>query len=284
MQTLRQIKNRIRSIESTKKITRAMQMISSVKLNRTKAAFHAQQAYASKLERVLRDLAADSETLTHPLFEKRAPARNIGVAIIASDSGLCGTYNTMIMRVADLFLDEHATQGRSVIAVGMEASKHLRKKGIPAMASYVRLFGKYRPEMADEIASTCVEMFLSRKIDEAYVAHMRFNPSLRHRAVVERFLPLERPRDGRSRNYLTEPDAASLIGELVRRHLSVKMRSIVLESFTAEHAARMLAMKNATDNAAELIDTLTLQRNKARQWTITQEVLEIANAAEALKG
>lgn len=284
MQTLRQIKNRIRSIENTQKITRAMQMISSVKLTRTKAAFHANQNYSRRLESVLKNIAAEGGTVRHPLLEERKKPGPIALCVIASDAGLCGTYNHLILTRTALFLEEHPHTAVRIIAVGQEAENFFRKKGMGTERSYLRVFGTYRQRMADEIARSIIDLFLSGSVREAYVARMLFSPTLRHRPSIDRFLPVEHPEGGKELHYLAEPGLDAILDRMIPQHLVSRMRAILLESFTAEHSARMFAMKNATDNAAELIDSLTLQRNKARQASITQEVLEIANAAEALKG
>lgn len=285
MQTIRQIKNRIKSIENTRKITRAMQMISSVKLARTKAAFHSNQAYSRKIEEILKNMAADGDdTFAQGLFEPPHKTASIALAVIASDSGLCGTYNHALTERTAAFLKEHRGKTFRILAIGQEAATYFRKAGMPVEHSYLRLFGKFNAECADEISRILIDLFMRNDVGEAYVAYMRFSPSLRHTATVERFLPIERPRGGVALHYLTEPDRASVLNELIPRHLIYKIRSTLLEAFMAEHSARMLAMMHATDNASELIEGLTLMRNKARQASITQEVLEIANAAEALKG
>ena len=284
MQTLRQIKNRIRSIENTRKITRAMQMISSVKLTRAKSAFRSLQAYSKRLETALKNVTGDTDTIAHPLLESRRNGKAIALCVIASDAGLCGTYNHAIMERANAFLHEHRDRKARILAVGQESAAYFRKKGVPVERAYLRLFGKFAPAVPDEITRRLIALFLAGEADEAYVAYTRFNPTLRHEPVVERFLPLDPPRPGARAQYLTEPGRDAILDRMLPQHLICKMRSILLEAFTAEHSARMLAMKNATENASELIDALTLQRNKARQASITQEVLEIANAAAALKG
>lgn len=284
MQTLRQIKSRIKSVANTRKITSAMQLVSAAKLSRSKAAFHSYRVYERRLELILKNLAADAETVTHPLLEEREDRRSIALCVVASDSGLCGTYNYNILNTTMAFLQTHRDRRVSITAVGQEAVKFLKKSGIAINRSYVGLYGKYDPKISDDLTQRGIDRFLSHDIAEAYIAYTRFSPSLRHLPTVERFLPIQRIEGGEPMRYIVEPDRITLLNEMISQYLAHKIRSVLLESFTSEHSARMFAMKNATDNAEELIDTLTLQRNKARQAAITQEVSEIAMTAEALKG
>lgn len=284
MQTLRQIKSRIRSIANTRKITSAMQLVSAAKLSRSRTAFHSYRTYAERLESVLKNLAADFETVTHPLLEERQDRHSIALCVIASDSGLCGTYNNNILNASRRFLNTHKDRSVKLIAVGREVSKFMKKQELPIDREYLDLYGKYSPRVSDEITQRLIDMFISHDISEAYIAYTRFSPSLRHVPTVEKFLPIQRIQGGEALRYLVEPDKQTLLNELVSAYLVHKVRAVLLETFTSEHSARMFAMKNATDNADELIDTLTLQRNKARQAAITQEITEIAMSAEALKG
>lgn len=284
MQTLRQIKTRIRSIANTQKITSAMQLVSAAKLSRSKAAFHSYRLYERRLESILKNLAADSDMVTHPLLREREDAHSIALVAIASDSGLCGPYNYDILNTSLDFLNAHRDRAVTLIAIGQEALKFFKKSGVPVERSYLHLYGKYDPRVSNEITHILIDMLTSNRIAEAYIAYTRFRPSQGQAPTVERFLPIQRM-DGQERTrYIVEPDRETLLDKMISQYLEHKVRSVLLESFTSENFARMFAMKNATDNASELIDTLTLQRNKARQAAITQEVTEIAMSAEALKG
>lgn len=284
MQTLRQIKNRIRSVANTRKITSAMQLVSAAKLSRSRAAFHSYRVYAQRLESVLKRFAGGIKDIADPLFKERTDLRSIAVCAIASDSGLCGNYNDGLLNTVDKFLSARRDTAVTLISVGQEVTNFMRKRGLTPHKAYPNLYGKYNPAVSDEITDMLKDMFLSGKICEAYIAYTRFSPSLRHAPVVERFLPIKPVESVDGPSYISEPDRQRLLSDLVSHYLMHKIRSVMLEAFTSEHSARMFAMKNATDNADELIDTLTLQRNKARQAAITQEITEIAMSAEALKG
>jgi len=204
--------------------------------------------------------------------------------VIASDSGLCGTYNNNILTAAKKFLDSNKDREIDVIAVGHEVSKFMKKRNIRVTREYSNLYGKYDPKVSDELTRLFIYKFTSGASAEIYIGYTRFSSSLRHVPTVEKFLPIPKPEGGNDLSYLVEPDRQTLLNDLISKYLMHKIRAVMLEAFTSEHSARMFAMKNATDNADDLINRLTLQRNKARQTAITQEITEIAMSAEALKG
>ena len=283
LQNLRQIKIRIKSIENTRKITRAMEMVSVSKLKRTKALFYSIRPYLSALETMMQDLLSDSPGLENVLLQKRELVKNTALCVITSDTGLCGAYNNNMLRYAEKFLLELRRPDVSIIAVGKEAYAYFLKKGLRIENSYLGLYGRCSSSISDTIANDLVGLFTRREADEVYVAYSRFNPSLRHVPTVEKLLNIE-PREEPRNFYTFERSAQAILDSILPKYISYKIRAIISEAFTSEHSARMLAMKTATDNAQDLIEQLTLARNKARQFAITKEVLEIAASAEALKG
>ncbi len=283
LQNLRQIKIRIKSVESTKRIMRAMEMVSAAKLNRVKSAFYSALTYSGALESMFKHLLAEIPNPSHVLLQKKDTVRTLTLCVIASDTGLCGSYNHTILQYADAFLQKQEGRVCKIIVVGKEALKHYRKSA-HITDSYVGLYGRYSAKIADDIAKNLIDKYTSGETDEVYIAYMHFSPSLRHKPVVEKFLNIEPDLSGQRHHYILEPDAEALLDRMLPEYVTDKMRSILLDAFTAEHSARMLAMKTATDNATDIVDTLTLMRNKARQFAITREVLEIAMSAEALKG
>ena len=283
IQTLTQIKSRIKSVANTKKITNAMEMVAASKMSRVKARFYSFHSYFSKLEDILKKTLADSGGYIHPLLEKRGEVKNAALVVITSDTGLCGPYNNNVIRAAEDFLKSRDKKHVRLITLGKEAYTHFRKHGYTISNSYIGLGGRYSPEMVTAMTEGLVNMFLDKEVDETYIAYTFFSSSLRHKALVEKFLNIERPAPDHA-YYIFEPDQRMALDNLINLYLKNKVGFIVLSSFTSEHSARMFAMKTATDNAQELIDTLTLFRNKVRQGVITKEVLEIAMSAEALKG
>jgi F-type H+-transporting ATPase subunit gamma len=230
---------------------------------------------------MFRGLHADAGSLGHPLLEERFPVKTITLCVITSDTGLCGSYNHNLLKAAEAFMEEHKDCNIQLVAVGREAYSHFKEKGI-ILNSYLGLYGRYSETMVGALTKDLVNIFMTEEADEVRVAYTRFSPTLRHAATVEKFLNIEWE-TSREEDRIFEPAPKALFDAMLSAYLTARMRSMVLESFTAEHSARMFAMKTATDNASELIDTLTLLRNKARQFAITKEVLEIAMSAEALK-
>ena len=283
IQSFRQLKDRIKSIESTRKITRAMEMVSAAKLTKVKGAFFSSKPYFSQIERVLLNFLSDLVTAVHPLLEKRNGAKGVAIAVVASDTGLCSTYNNNILKLAKEFADRYPRDQVKIVAVGKEAFLHFKKEGYAVTNSYLGLRGKFSEDVALDITNTLIDMYVNGEADEIYIAHTNFSSTLRHKTTVEKFLNIDYTPKERS-YYILEPGKDIILNELISKYLLDKIRMILLDSLTAEHSARMLAMKLATDNADELIETLTLQKNKARQAAITKEVLEIAMSAEALKG
>jgi F-type H+-transporting ATPase subunit gamma len=283
IQNYRQLKNRIKSIDNTRKITRAMEMVSAAKLNRVKGAFFSSKPYSSQMERILFNFLSDVEPARHPLLEEREEKHATTLMVVASDTGLCSTYNHSIIKTAMEFADKFDKGKLNIVAVGKEAFSYFRRETFAIENYYLGLRGKFSENTVSDITKTLEDLFLTRSSDEIYVAYTHFSPHLKHEPLIEKFLPVEYARKEKQ-YYILEPEREVILNDILSRYLLQKVRLILLDSLTAEHSARMLAMKLATDNADELIDTLTLLKNKARQSAITKEVLEIAMSAEALKG
>lgn len=284
IRSLKQIKNRIRSIENTKKVTNAMEMISVAKLNRIDNILYAIRPYLLNLESVLNNFINSTGQLSSPFLEERANKQNLGLCLITSDGGLCAGYNNNVIRLAEEFINKYGNDKIKLVAIGRKGLNYFKKRGMQILNSYIGLNGRYSNEISGEIANTLINIFLSGQVDEVYVAYTRYETALIHKPVIKKFLNIEVPPEGRKIKYILEPDKERILEELLPRCISIQTRFFLLEAFTSEHAARTVAMKTATDNANELLDRLILQRNKVRQANITQEMMEIISSAEALKG
>jgi len=282
--SLRQIKRRIRSVESTKKITRAMQMVSTAKLKHAEDMLFAGKPYYFKMDALLKKLLAGADTSRHPLLAERPEKKNFTLCLVTSDSGLCSTYNDNIIRIAEGFINEHGAGNIKLITIGRKGFNYFKKRGIRISHTYLGLQGRYSAEMADEIAKAITNVFLSREADEVYVAHTHFDSTLKYKPKLQKLLNIEKSAEEHEVDYILEPGIDRILEELAPKYISTKVRGILLDAFTSEHSQRMVAMKSATDNAVELIDNLTLLRNKARQAAITTEIIEVSSAAEELKG
>lgn len=281
--TLRHIRNRLRSIGNVKKITQAMEMVSSSKLNKIKNAFYSSHPHFLNLEYILKRLLADLKNVSHPLLGNVTESKITAVCIISSDTGLCGTYNHNVITAAETFLRQYPVGDVKLITVGKEAFTYFKRRGYKVAHSHLGLYGRYSPKFSDELSHELIDIFLKKEAGQVFIVYTRLGTKLRHASVVEKFLGIECRGTG-ERRYILEPDENSILDILIPKYLGAKMNDILLDALTSENSARMLAMKIATDNAEELITTLTLMRNKARQAAITKEVLEIAMSAEALKG
>jgi len=282
-QSIKQIKNRIRSVENSKKVTSAMQMISVAKLNRMESRLFNMRPYALRLESIMYNLASLSPDLPLEYFKKDPVRDRILFCVITSDSGLCGAYNQNIIHAAEEFLINNGADRLGLVLVGQKGLNYFRKSGAKIINSYVGLNAKFSQTVCDQITAQLIQIFLSGKASSVYLAYTSFENSIIQKPVIERLLSIE-PKKLKPTEYIAEPDLKSILNDLVPQYLLVKMRLVFLEAFTSEHAARTVAMKTATDNAKELLEALVLLRNKVRQAGITQDILEISSSVEALRG
>ena len=282
-QAITDIKTRMGSVSNIRKITRAMEMVSMSKLNRVRSALFSMRNYFGHLESILNDFLEHTDHVSHPLLEKRPTSGKVGLCVITSDTGLCSTYNQSIIRLSETFLANFRKEDIKLVTVGKEGYHHFKRLGFEIKSSYLELHGRYPGKLSERIASDLIDLFLGHEVDETHIAYTHFESTLRHRPRIEKFANIEYVRSGNKDYLILEPDKDGVAAELIPRYLSEKFHLVLLEALTSEHAARMFAMKTATDNADELMDTLTLLRNKARQAAITKEVIEIASGAEAMR-
>ncbi len=287
IQSARAIRRKIRAVGNIKKITRAMQMVSASKLKKVQERLMELRPYSDKIVEFLRDLAGQVRDLRYPLFLPREEVKSVGLVVMMSDKGLCGSYNSNMMRHTHRFMEERGKPVRAV-AIGRKAAEFFRKQGIEPEASYVQLPAQVPFSRIKAMARGLVEMFESRRVDEVHLLFTRYVNALTFRPGHVKFLPIEPEAAEKGRRaaleYEFEPEPGKILDRLIPRYVEVSFHRLLLESMSSEHAARMNAMRNATDNATDLIDNLTLVYNKARQAGITKELLDIVGGAEALKG
>lgn len=282
--SLKAIKNRIRSIESIKKITRAMQMVSLAKLRPCENRLSALRPYLAKLKDLLACALAESGKIDSPfLVPALKPPKRIALCVISSDTGLCGTYNQNIFRAAENFIAGHKDVQISIIAIGRKGFNYFKKRNLSLPLVYAEPQGNYADLMLEKIVSDLTNLFLTQGADAIYLAYAHFVSAARQEAKVEKFLSIGYCLDCKE-EYILEPDARALLDKIIPAYISAKMKACLLEARTSEHAARIISMSEATSNAEELLDTLILLRNKVRQTGITRELIEIISSAEALKG
>ena len=289
MATLRQIKRRIRSIENTAKITRAMELVAASKMRRTQGRALEARPYAEKMRWVMADLAetlpdADPESL-HPLLRREDEVRAIEVVLVTPDRGLCGGLPSSVNRRMANFILEAGKPVR-VVAVGRKGRDFLRRTGAELAAEFIGIgdnptYGELRP-----IAQVVIEDFLEHRADEAYILYAHFVSTVAQEPTMVKLLPVEPPEEAGTRgvDYIYEPSREDVLAELLPRYVERQVYETVLEAIASEQSARMVAMRNASDNAGEIMDELTLVYNKVRQETITSELLDITGGVEALTG
>ncbi|MBI3332923.1 MAG: ATP synthase F1 subunit gamma [Candidatus Omnitrophica bacterium] len=289
MQNLRALRQRIRSVESTKKITRAMQMVAGAKLRRLQGEYVSFKPYAQRLAGMTQRFLAAHPEFQHPLLEQTKRGQTlegqtppVGLIVVSSDTGLCGTYNERVSEAAQRFLQENPT--RLVVTIGKKANRVISRQGIPRAKEILDWGGRLDPGKAAALASWMRELYLGGQVSGWWIAATEFISALSWKASVSRLLPVERPAPvSFPERIITEPGRKAFGDELLHRFVDSQFSWRLLSAFTAEHSARMIAMKNATENASEMIDHLTLVRNKARQAYITKELIEVVSGAEALK-
>jgi F-type H+-transporting ATPase subunit gamma len=285
---VRDFKRRIRSVKNTQQITKAMKMVAAAKLRRAQERAEASRPYTETLQGTLARLAAVSTDIEHPLLQRREDVRKVGYVLVTGDRGLCGAYNTNLIRmVTDTIAADKRNVEHSVVAVGRKGRDFFRKRGI-LKAEFVNLGDKVSYADAKEIADYIIHAYENEELDEVYLIYARFVNALRQVPTVTRVLPIETPeQEGVSEEtyveYIYEPSATAILLNLLPRYVGSQVYHAMLESKASEHGATMTAMGNATENAGEIIDSLTLAMNKARQQAITDELLDIVGGAEALK-
>ena len=284
MATIREIRRRIRSFQSTAKITRAMEMVAASKMKRAQERDIAGRPYADLMRHVLADLAAQrgAGEESHPLLTKRETNR-IALVHITPDRGLCGGLNASVNRMALNFIVEQKVPV-TVVAVGRKGRDFVVRYGREIVAEFTRLGDQ--PSLADlvPIARVVIDDYCGCVVDEVHLCYAQFVTTMTQRPVVRRLLPIEPAIEeaGSTVEYIYEPSAAAVLEELLPRFVEMQIYHAVLESVASEQSARMVAMRSATDNANELIQDLTLAYNKVRQEMITKELLDITGGAAAL--
>jgi F-type H+-transporting ATPase subunit gamma len=277
------IRVRIISVRKTQKITKAMKMVSAAKLARAQQAVAATRPYAAKLRQVLTSVASGVEADAHPLLARREPGR-LDVVVFTSDRGLCGAFNTnVIKRAQRLIAERPAGLARpSVIGVGRRGADFFRKRGFPLVRVWTGL-ATPTPENAAEIAALLMQRFLAGEADQVALVYGEFKSAVTQTPRAELLLPFTPERSGEAATpYAVEPSPEELLGLILPRAVEFAVFRALLETAASEHGARMSAMESATENCTELIASLTLDMNKVRQAAITQELSEIVGGAEAL--
>ncbi|MCL5238686.1 MAG: ATP synthase F1 subunit gamma [Nitrospirae bacterium] len=289
MPGLKEIRKRIGSVKSTKQITKAMKMVAAAKFRKAQTRIIELRPYADKMNAVLSSLAKTVET-GHPLLEVR-PRNKVEILVLTSDKGLCGAFNTNIMKAASKLIKEVRAGGieASVSSIGKKGTDLFKRRGLALRRSWVGISGRVSYLNAKEITNDIIENYTNETFDEVVLVYNEFKSALVQRVSVVRLLPLapvgsetEESRE-EAADFLYEPSQQAIFDNLLPKNLEIQIFRALLESQASEEAARMTSMENATKAADDMIGSLTLQYNKARQASITKELMDIVGGVEALK-
>ncbi|WP_162416430.1 ATP synthase F1 subunit gamma [Cyclobacterium roseum] len=289
MANLKEVKERINSVSSTQQITKAMKMVAAAKLRRAQDKIVQMRPYSQKLTSILNNITSGTEGGTDIVYAEERPVSKLLIVPITSDKGLCGAFNSNILKATMSLTEEHADKQVTVMPVGKKALDFFKKKDFSTHTDYARLFEDVSFEPVKEAAEFVMDSFVAGKFDKVLLVYNEFKNVATQAVIKEQFLPIskieqEEGDNKPSQEYLVEPSREYIIEELVPNSLKIQFYKAILDSNASEHGARMTAMSKATDNAAELLKELKLVYNRTRQAAITNEILEIVAGANALEG
>ena len=288
MANLRDLVRRIQSVKGTQQITKAMKMVAAAKLRRAQGAISEAKPWAETLSHVLGNVAARTE-FSHPLLEDHEGERT-WVVVVSSDKGLCGSFNTNILRAVEKDLGADRWPEVELAVVGRKASDYFRSRRWNLVIDERETMSALTADSGPRLGKRFIEAFTSGEVDSVWLIYNSFVNMIRQDLVVDRLLPIEPPtvaegaKDDSQVDYLYEPDARALLAELLPRHVETQVQRALLDSAAAEQASRMTSMDAATRNAGDMIDALTMLYNRTRQAAITKELIEIVSGAQALEG
>ena len=287
MPSLLDIRRRIRSVKNTQQLTKAMKTVSAAKLRRAQERVFSARPYADQLKKVLGNLTArveEIEEISHPLLEVR-PEERVLFVVVTADRGLCGAFNSNILRAAVGFLKEHTSQNVTLATAGRKGRDFFRRRGLPIRAEFVNIFSKLDYGNARDIAEMITQAYSAKEVDAVHLIYNEFKSVIQQRVVIEKVLPLSRVELKETEpqlDYIFEEPPQEIFNRLLPRYVEVQIYRALLESAAAEHGARMASMDTASRNAGDMIDMLTLNMNRIRQAAITREIIEVVSGAGAL--
>jgi F-type H+-transporting ATPase subunit gamma len=283
----REIKSKIKSVQNTRKVTRALEMVSASKIRKAQNRMKASRPYARMMKQVIGHIARANSDYVHPYMVARKDLKRVGYVVISTDRGLCGGLNSNLFRKLLGEIREHQKNGVEVdvVAIGQKATTFFRRLKVNMVASVTHLGEKPQVEQLIGVIRVMLDAYEAGRVDRVQLAYNDFVNTMVQRPMMDALLPLPPAQDMEQTHdwdYIYEPDAPSVLNDVLTRYVESLVYQAVLENLASEHAARMVAMKSASDNASKLIDTLNLIYNKARQAAITQEISEIVGGAAAV--
>lgn len=285
MPNLRDVKQRIRSVKNTEQMTKAMKLVSASKLRKAQVAIQTARPYAHKMRDVMNHLVARCNKDLHPLLDNRTGNRVL-LVVITADRGLCGAFNSNIVKMTQELIKENTDREISLFIAGKKGLDFFRNRPYKIQDKYLGWTKDFEYLKAVEIGDMLAQLFIENKTDRIYMVYNEFKSIMQQEVIREQLLPIvsEEAGDDQLTDYIFEPDEETILEDLLKRYMTTQIYRAFLESSASEHGARMTAMDSASRNAKEMISELTLFYNRTRQAHITKELIEIVNGAEALKG
>jgi F-type H+-transporting ATPase subunit gamma len=292
MATLSDIQRKIGAVKKTRQITKAMNMVAAAKLRGAQMKMESFEPYATKFAEVLGNLASRIEPDVHPLLVKKEKVSRVELLHFSGDKGLCGSFNSNLINRAEKWMNEEKDNGIDIglTTVGKRGRDYFKKRGFDIIGSHINAYGSVDISFVNQISSGMIDRFLTDEVDGVYMIYSRFISMGKQVPTLVKLIPVEPPvaedeeASGADAEYLCEPDPEGLMIELLPKHINVQIYNAFLQNETSEHAARMAAMDNASRNCDDLVESLTLAYNKARQAAVTAELMDIVGGAAALKG
>ncbi len=287
MSTLRDLRQKILAVGNIRKITQAMELVAAARLRKAQVKAESARPYALKLNEILERLIAAAGELHHPLITSvnvTPEVKKIGLVVIAGDRGLCGGYNQGVFSAAEKFIQKHSSAQITLITVGRKSCEHFAKSRLNIAYKIPEWGGKITYLQIEEFSMSLIDFYLNGQFDEIWLVYTHFVNLMVREVLIEKFLNIETKASTEQKiNYIFEPDAASIFAKLLPHYCITKIQSALNDAYAAELAARISSMRSATKNAQEMIEKLTLMRNKVRQAGITKELIEITSGAEILR-
>jgi len=284
MPSLKALRKRIATVRSTQQITKAMKMVAAAKLRRAQENAERARPYTTKLTEMFAAVVGELGAEAHPLLARR-PEHRADLLLITGDRGLCGGYNANLLRLAQAFVAQRPGTQVALAVVGRKGIEYYRRRNVALLAERQQVATRPSLDVARDLARVLMARFTAAETDAVYVLYSRFRSAISQIPTVAPLLPVAPPaEEARGPEYIFEPPRQAFLAALLPRYVEAILMQALLESIASEHGARMTAMDSATNNAADMIDRLTLSMNRARQATITTELMEIVSGAEALKG
>ena len=284
-ENMKEIKERIDSVKNTSQITNAMNIVSSTKFKKFQVLTLKSREYAKTIGIAFDNLVAGMKSHNYEIFDGKPEVKKIGIIVMTSDRGLCGSFNSNTLRKLEEMKKNFEKENKevSVITIGKKAKDYCKSRNIPVDSEYTQLIPETMFEKGKKISEDIVQFYLNDFYDEVYIIFSRFVSAIEYSIQVEKILPIEKKEGLPNKEYVFEPSEEEVLRSFIPKVLNIKIYQSLLENSASEHSARMSAMKQASDNAEEMINKLTVKYNRERQTMITQELSEIVSGSEALK-